>query len=144
MNDEKAAEINKYFKFKISNSHKRYTISNIKKNLKNTIDLIKFIKFAYSYPSKYKDFMKFKLVEKRIAKNNKKIIFIGRLNLVVKIFDLKWKIPRPQNNITLILTIKFPKTKLIGKKAKTKFVNKTGLMLKFFLLKIIIILMIPQ
>ena len=88
--------------------------------------------------------MKFKLVEKRIAKNNKKIIFIGRLNLAVKIFDLKWKIPRPQNNITLMLTIKFPKTKLIGKKAKTRLINKTGLMLKFFLLEIIIILMIPQ
>ena len=52
--------------------------------------------------------------------------------------------PKPQNNITLILTIKFPKTKLIGKKAKTRFVSKTGLKLKFFLLEIIIILMIPQ
>ena len=88
--------------------------------------------------------MKFKLVEKKIAKNNKKIIFIERSNLVVKIFDLKWKMPRPQNNITLILIIKFPKTKLIGKKAKTRFVKKTELILKFFLLEIIIILMIPQ
>ena len=55
---------------------------------------------------------------------NKKIIFIERSNLVVKIFDLKWKIPRPQNNITLALIIKFPKTKLIGKSAKTLFINK--------------------
>jgi len=38
---------------------------------------------------KYKDFIKLKLVEKKITKKNKKIIFIGKLNLVFKIFDLK-------------------------------------------------------
>ena len=117
---------------------------NIKKNLKNDIDLNNLINSEYSYPSIYKDFIKFKLVEKKIIKNNKKIIFIERLNLVVKILDLKWKIPKQQNSKVFILVIKFPKTKLIGKKAKTIFVNKTGLMLKFFLYKIILILMPPQ
>ena len=97
-----------------------------------------------SYSSKYKDFIKLKLVEKKIMQKNKKIIFIGRLNLVVKILDLKCKIPKQQNSKVFILVIKFPKIKLIGKKAKTIFVNKTELILKFFLYKIILVLMVPQ
>ena len=117
---------------------------NTKKYLKNDIDFNNLINSEYSYPSIYKDFIKFKLVEKKIMRNNKKIIFIERLNLVVKILDLKCKIPKQQNSKVFILVIKFPKIKLIGKNAKTRLVNKTGLMLKFFLLKIIIILMIPQ
>ena len=87
--DAKAATTKKYLKFKISNSLKRYTTISIKKNLKNAIDFINLIKLQYSYPSKYKDFTKLKLVEKKITKNNKKIIFIEKLNLVVKIFDFK-------------------------------------------------------
>ena len=117
---------------------------NIKKNLKKDMDFNNLINSEYSYPSIYKDFIKFKLVEKKIMKNNKKIIFIERLNLVVKILDLKWKIPKQQNSKVFILVIKFPKIKLIGKKAKTIFVNKTRLMLKFFLYKIILVLMPPQ
>jgi len=96
-----------------------------KKYLKNDIDFNNLINSEYSYPSIYKDFIKFKLVEKKIIKNNKKIIFIDRLNLVVKILDLKCKIPKQQNSKVFILVIKFPKIKLIGKKAKTIFVNKT-------------------
>ena len=41
------------------------------------------------YPSKYRTFAKFKLVEKKIIKKNKKIIFIEKSNLVLKIFDFK-------------------------------------------------------
>ena len=107
------------------------------------MDFINLIKLEYSYPSIYKDFIKFKLVEKKIMRNNKKIIFIERLNLVVKILDLKCKIPKQQNSKIFILVIKFPKIKLIGKKAKTIFVNKIGLILKFFLCKIILVLMVP-
>jgi hypothetical protein len=43
----------------------------------------------YSYSSKYKDFIKLKLVEKKTTRNKKKIIFKVKSNLVVKIFDLK-------------------------------------------------------
>ena len=85
----KAAERKKYLKFKISNLLKRYTTTNIKKNLKNSIDFINLIKSQYSYSFKYNDLKKSKLVEKKIKKKNKKIIFIGRSNSVVNIFDLK-------------------------------------------------------
>ena len=117
---------------------------NIKRYLKNDMDFNNLINSEYSYPWIYKDFIKFKLVEKKIMRNNKKIIFIERLNLVVKILDLKCKIPKQQNSKVFILVIKFPKIKLIGKKAKTIFVNKTRLMLKFFLYKVILVLMPPQ
>ena len=67
-----------------------------------------------------------------------------RSNLVVKIFDFKWKIPKQQNSTRLIFVIKFPRIKLIGKKAKTRFVNKIELITVPLLLdKIILILMIP-
>ena len=105
---------------------------NIKKYLKNDMDFNNLINSEYSYPSIYKDFIKLKLVEKKIMQKNKKIIFIGRLNLVVKILDLKCKIPKQQNSKVFILVIKFPKIKLIGKKAKTIFVNKTELIGCFF------------
>ena len=84
------------------------------------------------YPSKYRVFTKLKPVEKKIIKKNKKIIFRGKSNLIFKIFDFKWKIPRVQNNTRLILVLGFPKIKLNGKKLKTIFVNK-----------VILILMIP-
>ena len=137
MNVEKKVEIKKYFKLRILCSFKRYIITNIKKYLKNSIDFINLSKWIYSKPSKYKDFVKLKLVEKKITKNNKKIIFIERLYLVVKIFDLKWKIPKIQNNTRLRLIIKFPKIKLIGKKAKVRFINKTESIENFFLFKFI-------
>ena len=60
------------------------------------------------------------------------------MNLNFKIFDLKLKIPNKQNNKKFIFIIKFPKIKLIGKKPKTMFVSKTGLIFKF-LVKIIIV-----
>ena len=63
--------------------------TSIKKNLKNSIDFTNLIKSQYSYSSKYNDFKKSKLVEKKITKKNKKIIFIARSNSVVNIFDLK-------------------------------------------------------
>ena len=63
---------------------------------------------------------------------------MGRSNSVVNIFDLKLKIPKQQNNIRLILVMRLPKIKLIGKKEKTRLINKIELMLKFFLFKIII------
>ena len=63
--------------------------TSIKKNLKNIIDFINLIKSQCSYSCKYNDRKKLKPVEKKIAKKNKKIIFIGRLNSVVNIFDLK-------------------------------------------------------
>ena len=85
----KEAERKRYLKFKISSLLKRYTITNIKKNLKNSIDFTNLIKSQYSYSSKYNDFKKSKLVEKKITKKNKKIIFIARSNSVVNIFDLK-------------------------------------------------------
>ena len=96
------------------------------------MDLTNLIKLSYSYSSKYKDFIKLKLVEKKTIKKNKKIIFRGKSNLTFKIFDFKWKIPRVQNNTRLILVLGFPKIKLNGKKLKTIFVNK-----------VILILMIP-
>ena len=117
---------------------------NIKKYLKNDMDFNNLINSEYSYPSIYKDFIKFKLVEKKIIRNNKKIIFIERLNLVVKILDLKCKIPKQQNSKVFILVMKFPRIKLIGKKAKTIFVNKTKLILKFFLYEIILVLIPPR
>ena len=61
---------------------------------------------------------------------------MGRLNLIFKIFDFKLKIPKTQNNIILTLVRKFPKMKLIGKKAKTKFINKIESMVKFFFIKV--------
>ena len=134
----KEAERKKYLKFKISNLLKRYMIASIKKNLKNIIDFINLNKSLYSYSCKYNDRKRLKPVEKKIARKNKKIIFIGRLNSVVKIFDLKWKIPKQQNIIRLIFVIKFPKIKLIGKKEKTRLVNKIELTLKIFLFKVII------
>ena len=60
-----------------------------------------------------------------------------RLNLVFKIFDLKWKIPKTQNNTKLMFVIKFPKIKLIGKKPKTRFINKIESIEKFFLFKLV-------
>ena len=86
---EKAAVRKKYLKCKILNLLKRYTITNNKKNLKNNIDFINLIKLMLSYPSKYRDFAKLKLVEKKSIKKNKKIIFIGKSNLIVKTFDFK-------------------------------------------------------
>ena len=87
--ETKAAERKKYLNFKISNLHKRCIINNIKKNLKKDMDLTNLIKFSYSYSSKYKDFIKFKLVEKKTTKKNKKIIFNVKSNLTFKIFDFK-------------------------------------------------------
>ena len=89
MSAEKNAEIKKYLKFKILCSLKRYIIINIKKYLKNIIDFTNLTKWTYSQPSKYKDFIKLKLVEKKITKKNRKIILMERLNFVLKIFDLK-------------------------------------------------------
>ena len=81
---------------------KRYTIVKNKINLKNSIDFInltngekQFVSkqdattLMLSYPSKYRVFKKLKLVEKKIIKKNKKIIFIEKSNLVVRIFDFK-------------------------------------------------------
>ena len=93
--------------------------------------------------SKYKDFIKLKLVEKKTTRNKQKIIFKAKSNLVVKIFDLKWKIPKIQNNIRFMFVIKFPKKKLIGKKANVRFVNKVKFILKLFLFKIITTLWEP-
>ena len=97
----------------------------------------------YSYSSKYKDFIKLKLVEKKTTRNKKKIIFKVKSNLVVKIFDLKWKIPKIQNNTRLMFVMRFPKIKLIGKKANVRFVNKVKFILKLFLLKTIATLWKP-
>ena len=87
--DAKAATTKKYLKFKISNSLKRYTIINSKKNLKNAIDFTNLTKSTYSYSWRYNDCIKLKLVEKKIIKKNKKTIFMEMANSVVKIFDLK-------------------------------------------------------
>ena len=76
MSVEKAAELKRYLKFKILCSLKRYIIINIKKNLKNIIDFISLTKWTYSYPSENNDLAKLILVEKKIIKKNKKIIFI--------------------------------------------------------------------
>ena len=87
--EEKAAVRKKYLKCKILNLHERYIIIKNKKNLKNNIDFVNLIKFKSSNPSKYSSFAKLKLVEKKIIKKNKKIIFIEKSNLVVTTFDFK-------------------------------------------------------
>ena len=87
--EEKAAVRKKYLKCKILNLLKRYIIIKNKKNLKNNIDFVNLIKFKSSNPSKYRSFAKLKLVEKKIIKKNKKIIFIEKSNLVVTTFDFK-------------------------------------------------------
>ena len=46
----------------------------------------------YSYSSKYKDFIKLKLVEKKTTRNKQKIIFKAKSNLVVKFDNLKEEI----------------------------------------------------
>ena len=120
---DKAAVTKKYLKLITSYSLKRYIIIIIKKNLKNIIDFINLTKLTYSYPSKYKDLIKLKLVEKKITKNNRKITFKTKSNFIFKIFSLKWKIPNPQNSSKFMLVIKFPKIKLMGKKQKIKFTN---------------------
>ena len=53
------------------------------------MDLTNLIKLSYSYSSKYKDFIKLKLVEKKTIKKNKKIIFNVKSNSTFKIFDFK-------------------------------------------------------
>ena len=105
--EKKAAEIKKYFKFKISNLHKRYATNNVKKNLKNVIDFINLVKFSLSYPSKYIDLRKLKIVEIKITQKNKKMIFIEKSNLVFNIVDFKLWMPNKQNSITLVLTNAF-------------------------------------
>ena len=45
--------------------------------------------------------------------------------------------PKIQNNTRLVFVMKFPKIKLIGKKANVRFVNKVKFILKLFLLKTI-------
>ena len=84
-----AAERKKYLKFKTSSLLNRYAISNVKKNLKNVIDFTNLTKSEYSFSCRYNDLKKFRHVEKRIIKKNKKIIFISKSNLVVNIFDLR-------------------------------------------------------
>ena len=142
--EQKAAEIKIYLKSKILNSWSKHTIINIKKNLKNIIDFVKLIKLACLPSSKYKASIRLRLDEKKIIQNNKKIIFVEKSNLVFKIFDFNWKIPKQQNNTTFRLIIKLPRIKLIGKKPKIMFVNRVGLILKFFLYKVILFLIIPQ
>ena len=100
------------------------------------MDLTNLFKLPYSYSSKYKDFIKLKLVEKKTIKKNKKIIFNVKSNLTFKIFDFKWKIPRAQNIKRLRLVLGFPKIKLIGKKLKTRFVNFDDT-IKFFLIRLL-------
>ena len=85
------------------------------------------------------DLIKFKTVEKKTTKKNKKIIFIVKSNLNVRIFVLRQKIPKQQNNNRFKLINKLPRTKLTGKKAKVRFVNNVRVMLGFCLCKIIII-----
>tara|TARA_Y100000590_G_scaffold470657_1_gene667473 strand:- start:13320 stop:13517 length:198 start_codon:yes stop_codon:yes gene_type:complete len=63
---------------------------------------------------------------------NKKIIFIGKLNLVEKILDFKQKIPKQQNRTKLKLIEKLPKIKLRGNKAKTKLVSEFKFILFIF------------
>ena len=53
------------------------------------MDLISLDNSLSSNPLKYKDLRKLMVVERKTNKKNKKIIFIGKYNLVVKIFDLK-------------------------------------------------------
>tara|TARA_Y100001960_G_C14244012_1_gene619655 strand:+ start:388 stop:633 length:246 start_codon:yes stop_codon:yes gene_type:complete len=78
----------------------------------------------YSYSSKYKDFIKLKLVENKITKKNKKTTFSAKSNSIFKIFDFKLRIPKKQNNKILRLVLGFPRIKLIGKVTKNKFVRK--------------------
>ena len=66
-----------------------FTKESYKKYLKNNIDFENLTKLSSSYPSKYKNLIRLKLDEKKIIKKNKKIIFTGKSNLVIKIFDLK-------------------------------------------------------
>ena len=87
--EEKQGVRKKYLKFKISNLFKRYIIVKNKKYLKNNIDFENLTKLSSPYPSKYKNLIRLKLDEKKIIKKNKKIIFTGKSNLVIKIFDLK-------------------------------------------------------
>ena len=77
--------------------------------------------------------MKIKLIKKK-----REIIFKGKLSLLVKIFDLKWKIPRQQNNKKFKFMIKFPRIKLNGKKEKTILVSEVELRAKFSLAKVIL------
>jgi len=82
-------------------------------------------------------------VEKIIITKNERIIFIGKLSAVVKIFHFRLRIPKKQNNTILILITKLPRIKAIGKKLKTKFISRFKSIFRLFLLKIIIFLMIP-
>ena len=141
--DDKAAERKKYLKFIILSSLNRYIVSKNIKNLKNNTDFINLNKLSYSYPSKYKDFIKLRNVEKKTTINNKKIIFKVKSSLIVKIFDLNWKIPKIQKNTRFKFIIKFPTIKLIGKKAKIRFINETDFISKILLSKTMIILLKP-
>ena len=143
MTEANVAVTRKYLKSKILNIIKKYITNNIKKKLKKNIDFIKFVKFKFSESSTYSSLEKVIIVEKMIITKNEKIIFIGKLNAVVKIFDFRWKIPKKQNNTILILVTKLPRIKPIGKKLKTKIINKFESIFELVLLKIIIFLMIP-
>ena len=76
-------------------------------------------------------------MEKTTTKNNKKIIFIKKSYLVFIIFDFNLIQPNKENSTTLILIAEFPIMKLIGKKQKEKFNNKSEFNLKFLLSNII-------
>ena len=82
-------------------------------------------------------------VEKITIKKNEKITFKVIPYSAFKISDLKKNIPNKVNNKILIFTMKFPKIKLMGKKAKTRFANKIKLLFASFSLFIILLLMIP-
>ena len=133
-----AAEVKKSLLFIISNLLRRYINNKIIKNLKNNIDFINLDKSNLSLSPKYKDSIKFKLVENKTNKKKREIIFKGKLSLLVKIFDLKWKIPRQQNNKKFKFMIKFPRIKLNGKKEKTILVSEVELRAKFSLVKVIL------
>ena len=66
-----------------------------------------------------------------------------KFNLAVKIFDLKWKMPKIHNKNILAFVAKFPIMKLIGKNAKSRFIKKIESIVIFLLFKIILILIIP-
>ena len=88
--EAKVAVRKKYLKSKISYLFKRYIIIKNKKYLKNSIDFINLVKFkSLASPVKYWEFITFIVVDKKITKKNKKIIFIDRSYLVVRIFDFK-------------------------------------------------------
>ena len=88
--EAKAAVRKKYLKSKISYLLKRHVIIKNKKNLKNSIDFVNLSKLrSLSYPSKYWDFIAFKVDDKKTIKKNKKIIFIAKFYLVLRIFDFK-------------------------------------------------------